>query len=50
MNMMLVGDIGNTETKISIVNSKKKVVKEINFNTKNINLSLLKKNYLKNIL
>ena len=41
--MMLVGDIGNTETKISIINSKKKVVKEINLITKNINLSLLKK-------
>ncbi len=41
--MILVGDIGNTETKICLVTSNKKIIKKIIFNTKNINNSLLKK-------
>ena len=41
--MIIVGDIGNTETKICFVNSKKKILKKINIKTKNINLSTLKK-------
>jgi len=43
--MILVGDIGNTETKICLVNSDKKIVKKIIFNTKKISNSLLKKNF-----
>ena len=41
--MIIVGDIGNTETKICFVNSKKKIIKRISFNTKEINSTLLKK-------
>ena len=32
--MIIVGDIGNTETKICFVNSKKKILKKINLKTK----------------
>ena len=39
--MILVGDIGNTETKICLVNSKNLIIKRINLKTKNINLNLL---------
>ena len=41
--MIIVGDIGNTETKICLVNSKNKIVKRVILNTKKINFSLLKK-------
>ena len=41
--MIIVGDIGNSETKICLVNNKKKIIKKITLNTKKINLSLLKK-------
>ena len=41
--MMLLGDIGNTETKICLISSKNKIVKRLNINTKNINFFLLKK-------
>ena len=41
--MIIVGDIGNTETKICLVNSKNKIIKRINLSTKKINLSTLKK-------
>src|SRR6056300_1330181 len=36
--MNILGDIGNTETKIFLVTSKFKVIKKISFLTKNINL------------
>jgi len=45
--MILVGDIGNTETKICLVNSKKKIIKRIILKTKNINSSYLKKYFKK---
>ena len=45
--MILLGDIGNTETKICLINSKNKIIKKVNFTTKNINNSLLKKISLK---
>jgi type III pantothenate kinase len=41
--MIIVGDIGNTETKICLVNSKNKIIKRVTFNTKKINSPLLKK-------
>ena len=41
--MIIVGDIGNTETKICLVNSKNKIIKRVNINTKKINSSILKK-------
>jgi len=41
--MIIVGDIGNTETKICLVNSKNIIVKRVNLMTKKINFSLLKR-------
>ena len=41
--MIIVGDIGNTETKICLVNSKNIIVKRVTLMTKKINFSLLKK-------
>ena len=41
--MIIVGDIGNTETKIFLVNSNKKIIKKINLRTKKITLKLIKK-------
>ena len=41
--MIIVGDIGNSETKICLINSNEKIVKKININTKKINSALLKK-------
>jgi type III pantothenate kinase len=41
--MIIVGDIGNTETKICLVNSKNIIIKRVTLITKKINSSLLKK-------
>jgi type III pantothenate kinase len=41
--MIIVGDIGNTETKICLVNSKNEIIKKVILNTKKINFNLLKK-------
>ena len=41
--MLLVGDIGNTETKICLVGLNKKIIKKINFSSKNISNVKLKK-------
>jgi len=41
--MIIVGDIGNTETKICLVNSKNIIIKRVTLITKKINYSLLKK-------
>ena len=35
--MYILGDIGNSETKIYLVNSKYKIIKNINFSSKKIN-------------
>tara|TARA_B100001093_G_C26805155_1_gene1005134 strand:+ start:836 stop:1576 length:741 start_codon:yes stop_codon:yes gene_type:complete len=43
--MILVGDIGNTETKICLVDSRKKIIKRITINTKKLNYSLLKRTF-----
>ena len=40
--MIIVGDIGNTETKICLVNSNKAIIKRLSLNTKKIDYSLLK--------
>ena len=52
--MIIVGDIGNTETKVCLVNSKNKIIKRITLSTKKINFSLLKKSlsnlYSENII
>ena len=41
--MIIVGDIGNTETKICLVDLNKKIIKKINLSTKKISFSSLKK-------
>ena len=40
--MYILGDIGNSETKIFLVNSKNKILKNINFSTKKINNKILR--------
>ena len=40
--MYILGDIGNSETKIFLVNSKDKILKNINFSTKKINNKILR--------
>ena len=42
----IVGDIGNTSTKICILNDKFKIIKSFNFET----IKIYKKNYLKSSL
>ena len=39
--MYLIGDIGNSETKVFLVNNKNKVVKNMNFPSKRINNKIL---------
>ena len=41
--MKILGDIGNTETKVCLVSSNNKIIKKISFLTKNINQSKLNK-------
>jgi type III pantothenate kinase len=41
--MIIVGDIGNTETKICLVNSKNIIIKRVTLITKKLNFSLLEK-------
>jgi type III pantothenate kinase len=41
--MIIVGDIGNTETKICLVNSNNIIIKRVTLITKKINFPLLKK-------
>ena len=43
--MFLIGDIGNSEIKICLVNSKDKIIKRINFSSSNISLNKIKKEF-----
>ena len=43
--MYLLGDIGNSETKLCFVSEKNKIIKKIIFSTKEINQKKLKKNF-----
>ena len=43
--MLLIGDIGNTETKICLVNSNNKIKKKITFSSKNITQLQLKRKF-----
>ena len=43
--MLLLGDIGNTETKICLVSLNKKIIKKITFSSKNTTNEKLKKNF-----
>jgi len=45
--MFLVGDIGNTDTKICLVNSRKKIIRKINFSSKKITNNQLKEKFKK---
>ena len=52
--MLILGDIGNTDTKLCLVSTKHKIIKKITFPSKNLNqkklikyFSLLKPNYQK---
>jgi type III pantothenate kinase len=45
--MIIVGDIGNTETKICLIDKSNKIIKKINFNTKSMNQSSLLKSFSK---
>ena len=52
--MHILGDIGNTDTKLCLVSTKNKIIKKITFPSKNLNqkrlskyFSLLKPNYQK---
>ena len=40
--MIIVGDIGNTETKICLVSSKKKIIKKVTLNSKKLIIPHLK--------
>ena len=44
--MFIVGDIGNTETKICLVTLDNKIIKRISINTKKINYNLLQKSFI----
>ena len=48
--MYILGDIGNSETKIFLVNSKNKILKSINIPTNQINNKTLRSNFKKIIL
>ena len=43
--MILIGDIGNTDTKICLLNSNYRIIKKLVLPTKNINKTLLKKKF-----
>jgi type III pantothenate kinase len=43
--MYILGDIGNTETKVFLVNSQNKIIKKLLFSTKNINQTKLNKSF-----
>ena len=44
--MYILGDIGNSETKIYLVNSKNKIIKDINFSSKQINNKILNRKFM----
>ncbi len=44
--MYLIGDIGNSEIKICLVSSKKKIIKRINISSKDISLTKIKKKFI----
>ena len=46
--MYILGDIGNTETKIYLVSNRNKIVKKISFSSKEITINKLKKIFNKN--
>ena len=45
--MYLIGDIGNSEIKICLINQKNIIIKRINFSNSNLSLKDLNKNFKK---
>ena len=43
--MYLIGDIGNSEIKVCLVNSRKQIIKRISFTSKNISLKKIRNNF-----
>ena len=43
--MYILGDIGNSETKVYLVNSKNKIIRNINFPSKKINNKILSQKF-----
>ena len=43
--MYILGDIGNSETKVYLVNLKNKIIKNVNFPSKRINNKILNKKF-----
>ena len=43
--MYILGDIGNSETKLFLVNSKNRIIKDISFSSKKINYRVLNNNF-----
>ena len=43
--MYILGDIGNSETKVFLINSKKKIIKNISFSSKQINNKILNQKF-----
>ena len=43
--MYILGDIGNSETKIFLVNSKNKIIRNIDFSSKQINNKILNQKF-----
>ena len=43
--MYLIGDIGNTEIKVCLVNLNNRIIKRINFQTNDLSLSQIDKNF-----
>ncbi|MDA9594785.1 type III pantothenate kinase, partial [Candidatus Pelagibacter sp.] len=43
--MYLIGDIGNSEVKISLVSSKKKIIKKINFSSNNMSFTNIRNEF-----
>ena len=48
--MYILGDIGNTETKICLVSNRNRIVKKLNFSSKEITINKLTKIFKKNII
>ena len=43
--MYILGDIGNSETKVFLVNSKNKIIRNVNFQSKQINNKILNQKF-----
>jgi type III pantothenate kinase len=44
--MYLIGDIGNSEIKVCLINNQKKIIKKINFSNNKISSLKISKNFI----